>query len=55
MNHFMTGILNKCKMDYKKLYNSIVANATLEKRRKKNGVYYEKHHIQPKCLGGTND
>jgi hypothetical protein len=37
-------------MEYLKIYNQIIDNA---KRRTING-YTEKHHIIPKCMGGTN-
>ncbi len=37
-------------MDYKKIYNQIMKRA---KTRKLTG-YKEKHHIKPKCLGGSN-
>lgn len=38
-------------MNYKKLYNTIIEN------RLKNplGGYIERHHILPKCLGGSDD
>lgn len=39
-------------MNYIKLYNSIIVNA---KFREKPDCYCEKHHIIPKCLGGTNE
>ena len=39
-------------MDYEKIYNNLIDKA---KSRKLCGVYTEKHHITPKCLGGTND
>lgn len=39
-------------MNYIRLYNAIVINA---KFREKPNVYCEKHHIIPKCLGGSND
>ena len=39
-------------MDYKKLYTSIISNA--QKRAWTDG-YVEKHHIQPKSLGGSDD
>lgn len=43
-------------MDYQKIYNQIIERAQTEKRVKiKGGEYYEKHHIQPRCLGGSND
>lgn len=40
---------------YTSTYSSIVNKAKNENRKKHNGVYYESHHIIPKCLGGTND
>lgn len=42
-------------MNYLKIYEQIITNAKSLPRKKKNGIYYEKHHIIPKCLGGTND
>jgi len=40
-------------MNYEKIYNDIVAKARAEDRKKvKGGVYYEAHHIIPKCMGG---
>ncbi len=38
-------------MNYEKIYNQIIERA---KSREING-YTEKHHIIPKCIGGTND
>lgn len=38
-------------MDYKQIHDSIIQRA---KNRQIEG-YTEKHHIVPKCLGGTND
>jgi hypothetical protein len=38
-------------MDYKRIYNQIIDHA---KTRQLEG-YKEKHHIVPKCLGGSND
>lgn len=40
-------------MNYQKIYEQLIEKAKREKR-KKGGVYYEQHHIIPKCLGGTN-
>jgi hypothetical protein len=40
-------------MDYQKVYNQIIERAKKECRKKNNGVYYEAHHIVPRCLGGT--
>lgn len=47
-------------MNHLKIYNDIIQKASLEDRVKLkkddvNYVYYEKHHIIPKCLGGTNE
>lgn len=41
-------------MDYKKIYESIIEKANSENREKGNGIYYESHHIVPKCLGGSD-
>lgn len=37
-------------MDYNKLYNQIIESSKLRQHNQ----YTEKHHIVPKCLGGTN-
>jgi hypothetical protein len=42
-------------MDYKKLYNQLILKAKSENRSRSKLVYYEQHHIIPKCLGGNND
>lgn len=39
-------------MDYKFVYNCIISKA---KNRTELSEYYEKHHILPKSLGGSND
>lgn len=36
------------------MYDTIVFRAKTGNRQKNQGVYYEKHHIIPKCLGGQN-
>jgi hypothetical protein len=45
-------------MDYKKIYNNLISSRMLIKDiridLKKNGHYFEKHHITPKCKGGDN-
>ena len=45
-------------MDYKKIYNNLISSRMLIKDiridLKKNGQYFEKHHITPKCKGGDN-
>jgi len=38
--------------DYLKAYNRIIKKA---KNRPKPKVYYEKHHIIPRCMGGCDD
>lgn len=38
------------KNKYSKWYDNIINTAKLQNRKKYNGVYYEKHHILPKCL-----
>jgi len=45
-------------MNHQKIYESIIQKAKLENRIKlrknqKNYVYYENHHIIPRCLGGS--
>jgi hypothetical protein len=46
-------------MNYQKIYDDIIERAKTEQeneiRTKKNGNYYERHHIIPKCMGGIND
>jgi hypothetical protein len=47
-------------MNYQKIYNAIIENAKYEDRVKlrKNQegyIYYEKHHILPKCLKGKDE
>lgn len=46
-------------MNYQKHYNLLINNASSENRKKGNRsdtnyVYYERHHIIPKCISGTN-
>jgi len=45
-------------MDYQKVYNQLIARSQgrTKKRRGMPGyVYYERHHIVPRCMGGSND
>jgi hypothetical protein len=39
-------------MNYQKVYNQIIQKSKLEARVKGGDIYYEAHHIIPKCLGG---
>lgn len=39
-------------MNYSKIYSSIIQKAKAENRSKGTGVYYESHHILPRCMGG---
>lgn len=41
-------------MNYQRIYDQIVDRAQKEGRNKGEEIYYESHHIVPKCLGGTN-
>jgi hypothetical protein len=42
-------------MNYKRIYESIIKNAKLENRKRKQERYYENHHILPKSLGGLDE
>ena len=47
-------------MNYKKNYNCIIEKAKLKNRQKLNKtdieyIYYERHHIIPRCLNGGNE
>lgn len=47
-------------MNHLRIYESIIANAKLENREKlaktsENYVYYENHHIIPRCVGGGEE
>lgn len=43
-------------MNYKNIYYKIIENAKMENENGKRSLgYFEKHHIQPKSLGGTNE
>lgn len=41
-------------MNYHKAYRNIVQRAIDEDRKWRNGIYYERHHILPKSLGGSD-
>lgn len=42
-------------MDWEKIYDKLIQNAINENRTKSNETYYEKHHIKPRHLGGSDD
>ena len=42
-------------MDYIKTYNDIITKAKFKNRIKSIDTYYEKHHIIPRCLNGTDN
>lgn len=47
-------------MDYSKTYRDIISLAILQNRKRHKVssagyVYYEKHHIVPKCMGGSDE
>jgi hypothetical protein len=42
-------------MNYQQIYTQLIYRAQTENRKKGIGVYYERHHIIPRCLGGAND
>ena len=41
-------------MNYQRIYDQIIDRAKKEKRTKGQGIYYESHHIVPRCLGGSD-
>ncbi len=45
---------NMVKNKYFKVYRSIYKRAKRENRTRKNGEYFENHHIVPRALGGSN-
>jgi hypothetical protein len=41
-------------MNYKRLYDRIIDKSTSFKRKKGDGNYYERHHIIPRAIGGSD-
>jgi hypothetical protein len=46
------GFLYICIMNHKLVYDNLISKAKLENRSKGGEIYYEAHHIIPKCMGG---
>ena len=44
----------RSNLNYKKIYEDLIHKSISENRKKGSNVYYESHHIVPKCLGGNN-
>ena len=42
-------------MNYQKVYGQIVDRARVDSRAKGSSIYYESHHIVPKCISGSDD
>ena len=42
-------------MNYQKIYENIILKAKQENRIKYKSIYYEEHHILPKCLNGGEE
>lgn len=42
-------------MNYKRIYDNLISSRKKLNREKGKGIYYEKHHILPKCLGGKDE
>jgi NUMOD3 motif len=42
-------------MNHQNIYESIIKKAKFENRIKHNGIYYENHHIIPRCLNGNDN
>lgn len=40
-------------MNYRRIYDSLIIRGL--NRPRENGVYYERHHILPRCMGGGNN
>jgi hypothetical protein len=45
-------LLISMRMNYEKIYNNLICSAKNKNRKWKSGIYYERHHIVPVCIGG---
>lgn len=41
-------------MNYQTIYDDIIKKAKIENRKKSKDLYFEKHHIIPKCISGDD-
>jgi|AntAceMinimDraft_18_1070375.scaffolds.fasta_scaffold43396_2 hypothetical protein len=42
-------------MNHHQIYTNLISNSINENRIKHNGIYYENHHIIPKCINEDNN
>lgn len=42
-------------MNYNKIYDDLINKCKKENRNKYNGIYYESHHIIPRCMNGSDE
>jgi hypothetical protein len=42
-------------VNYEKIYDQLIKRAQFENRVKGCGIYFEQHHIVPRCLTGSNN
>ena len=42
-------------MDYQKHYNQLIESRKLLNRKKSKDEYFERHHISPRCIGGSEE
>lgn len=61
--HYRCSEIYNIKMNYQRIYDSIIQGAKSKNRKRINKtnvnyvnyVYYEKHHIIPRCIGGEDN
>lgn len=42
-------------MDYQLIYDKIITRSIVECRQKSSAQYFERHHIVPRCMGGSDN